>query len=87
MAGRNMPQGFPTFGGIALDGGKDVMPLAPIRPDIPLAGHSHVHDVYAKTGRSGRMIFVLSRMELFDPDGERVASADTRLVIREKQEK
>ena len=70
-----------------MGGGKDVMPLAPIRPDVPLVGCNHVHDVYAKTERSGRMIFVLSRVELFDPDGEKVASADTRLAIREKQEK
>lgn len=85
--GRNLPDGFPMFGGIAMDGGKDVQPLQPIRPGVTLTGRSHVHDVFTKTGRSGRMIFVVSRMELFDPQGEQVATADTRLVIREKLEK
>ena len=84
MAGRNMPKDFPTFGGIAMDGGKAIEPLRPIRPGVPLVGRSHVHDIYTKTGRSGRMIFVVSRMEFFDPDGEEVAIADTRLVIRER---
>lgn len=85
--GRNLPEGFPLFGGIAMDGGKDVVPLQPIRPGVTLTGRTHVHDVYTKTGRSGRMVFVVSRMELFDPAGVQVATADTRLVIREKLEK
>jgi hypothetical protein len=84
MAGRNLPEGFPLFGGIALDGGKTVVPHKPIRPGVPLTGRSYVHDIYTKTGRSGRMIFVISRMEFTDPHGEQVATADTRLVIREK---
>jgi hypothetical protein len=87
MSGRNLPEGFPLFGGIALDGGKAIQPLKPVRPGVPLVGRSHVHDIYTKTGRSGRMIFVLSRMEFFDPDEEKVAIADTRLVIREKVSK
>lgn len=84
MAGRNLPQGFPLFGGIALDGGKTIVPRMPIRAGEPLVGRSHVHDIYTKTGRSGRMIFIVSRMEFTNPAGEPVATADTRLVIREK---
>ena len=84
--GRNMPKDFPTFGGVAFDGGKDVQPHAPIRPGVPLVGRSHVHDVYAKSGRSGRMVFVVTRMELSTKDGTPVATADTRLAIREKIE-
>lgn len=86
MAGRNLPEGFPMFGGIALDGGKTVEPHKPVRAGVPLVGRSHVHDIYTKTGRSGRMIFIISRMEFTDPDGDKVATADTRLVIREKIE-
>ena len=81
--GGNLPDGFPMFGGVALDGGKDVEPLAPIRPGMTLTGANHVHDIYTKTGRSGRMIFVISRMVLTDESGQIVANADTRLVIRE----
>ena len=79
-------EGLSTFGGVAFDGGKDVQPHAPIRPGVPLVGRSHVHDVYAKSGRSGRMVFVVTRMELSTEDGTPVATADTRLVIREKIE-
>jgi len=85
--GGNLPDGFPMFGGVALDGGKDVEPLAPIRPGMTLTGTNHVHDIYTKTGRSGRMIFVISRMVLTDENGQAVSNADTRLVIRENSAK
>ena len=78
-----LPKDFPMFNGITMDGGKDIQPLAPIRPDAKLTGRSHIHDIYTKTGRSGRMIFIVSRMELSDQTGENVAIADTRVVIRE----
>ena len=39
-----------------------------------------------KTGRSGRMLFLVSRMEIFDPHGELLATADSRQVIRERPE-
>jgi len=52
-----------------------------------LTGESMVHDIYTKTGRSGRMIFIVSRMELTDQDGTKVAVADTRIVIREDPKK
>ncbi|NKC12782.1 MAG: hypothetical protein GKR94_11455 [Gammaproteobacteria bacterium] len=83
--GRNLPQDFPMFGGVGFDGGKDVTPYKAVRPGAKLTGHTHVHDIYAKTGRSGRMIFVVSRMELFDDNGDKVADADTRLVIKESK--
>ena len=84
---RLLPDGFPMFDGFTLDGGKDVQPIAPIRPGMTLTGRSHVHDIYTKTGRSGRMIFIVSRMELTDQSGDRVAISDTRVVIRENAAK
>jgi len=84
MGGRSRPAGFPTFGGIGMDGGKSVEPIKPIRPGVDLTGKTHLHDIYTKTGRSGRMIFLVSRMEIYDPDGVHLANADTRIVIREK---
>jgi acyl dehydratase len=82
--GRNLPEDFPMFGGVGFDGGKEVQAHKPVRPGVTLTGNTHVHDIYTKTGRSGRMIFVVSRMELFDDSGEKVADADTKLVIKEK---
>jgi hypothetical protein len=85
-AGRHLPLDFPSLGGIPMDGGKAVTCLKPVRPGIPLTGNTHLHDIYAKSGRSGRMVFVVSRMELHDPDGEHIATSDSRMVIRERPE-
>jgi|TARA_B100000519_G_scaffold193125_1_gene195330 hypothetical protein len=84
LAGRATPEDFPDLGGMGMDAGKGVEPLAPIRPGQTLTGKSHLHDIYTKTGRSGRMIFLVTRMELFDESGTHVANSDTRTVIREK---
>ena len=79
---RMLPQEFPQIG-LPLDAGKAVMPQRPIRAGARLRGRSHLHDIYEKTGRSGRMIFLVSRMELYE--GEELASiVDSRMVIRER---
>jgi len=80
---RMLPGDFPSLG-IPLDAGKCVMPQRPIRAGIPLVGRSHLHDIYEKTGRTGRMIFLVSRMELYDPQQNLVSIVDSRLVIRER---
>ena len=81
---RRLPIDFPALGGISMDGGKAVECIAPVKPGIQLTGRTHRHDIYAKSGRSGRMIFLVSRMELYDDDGEHLATTDSRQVIREK---
>ena len=81
---RNMPENFPSLGGMGMDAGKGVEWKAPVRAGAMLTGRSHLHDIYTKTGRSGRMVFLVTRMELYDADGTHVANADTRTVIREK---
>lgn len=82
VASRSLPQNFPKPDGVAMDAGKYVEWLAPIRGGIMLMGKSHLHDIYTKTGRSGRMIFLVTRMEIFHGD-QHVANADTRTVFRE----
>ena len=83
-AGRHLPIEFPKLGGIPMDGGKAVTCLRPVRVGQPLTGRTHLHDIYDKSGRSGRMIFLVSRMEIFDAAGTHVATSDSRMVIREK---
>ena len=83
---RHLPIEFPRLGGIPMDGGKAVTCLKPVRVGVPLTGRTHLHDIYDKSGRSGRMIFLVSRMELFDATGDQVAISDSRMVIREKPE-
>ena len=80
---RMLPGDFPPIG-IPLDAGKAVMPQLPLRAGAKLVGKSHLHDIYEKTGRTGRMIFLVSRMELYDANQALVSIVDSRLVIREK---
>ena len=84
IGGRALPPDFPDLNGVTMDAGKGVEWLAPIRDGARLTGKSHLHDIYTKTGRSGRMVFLVRRMELYDQDGTHVANADTRTVIRER---
>ena len=84
VGGRSMPPDFPNLGGMGMDAGKAVEWKAPVRAGATLTGRSHLHDIYTKTGRSGRMVFLVTRMELRDEAGDHIANADTRTVIRER---
>jgi N-terminal half of MaoC dehydratase len=84
QAGRRLPEGFPEVAGLGMDAGKAVSPQQPIRPGVALTGRSHLHDIYTKSGRSGRMVFFVIRMEVSDPEGTTLATADTSVVIRER---
>ena len=81
---KRYPEGFPTFRGLGMDAGKAVSPSKPMRPGVPITAKTHMHDIYTKSGRSGRMVFFVNRMEFTDPDGTFLGSADTSIVIREK---
>ena len=83
-SGRRLPIDFPSLGGISMDGGKAVASHKPVRAGTKLTGKTHLHDIYDKSGRSGRMIFIVARTELYDADGAHYATCDSRQVIREK---
>lgn len=83
-SGRHLPIDFPSLGGIPMDGGKAVTRHAPVRPNETLIGRTHLHEIYDKKGRSGRMILIVARMELYDTDENHLATTDSRMVIREK---
>jgi acyl dehydratase len=83
-SGRHLPIDFPSLGGVPMDGGKAVECFAPVRPDTTLTGRTHLHDIYDKKGRSGRMIFIVVRMEVYNDADEHLATTDSRMVIREK---
>ena len=67
-----------------MDGGKAVECFAPVCAGQPITGKSHLHDIDDKQGRSGRMIFIVVRMEIVDTEDKLLAISDSRLVIREK---
>ena len=81
---QHRPKDFPQFLGLGMDAGKAIHAIKPIRPGVELTAKTHLHEIYEKTGRSGRMLFLVSRMEVFDPSGELLATADSRQVIRER---
>lgn len=83
-SGRHLPIDFPSIGGIPMDGGKAIAIHAPVRPGQKIVGRTHLHDIYDKKGRSGRMVLVVARMEMFDEQDNHLATADSRMVIREK---
>ena len=67
-----------------MDGGKAITIHAKVRAGVPIIGRTHLHDIYDKSGRSGRMIFIVTRMDLFDEDEKHLATNDSRMVIRER---
>ena len=78
-----LPEDFPKFDLRAMiDAGKAVTWPAPIRPGETLTAKSHLHDIYEKTGRSGRMVFMVHRMEFSNAQGELVSVVDWRLILR-----
>lgn len=83
-SGRHLPIDFPSLGGIPMDGGKAVAVHAPVRAGEGLIGRTHLHDIYDKKGRSGRMILIVARMELFDKSEKHLATMDSRMIIRER---
>ncbi|MEM1231693.1 MAG: MaoC family dehydratase N-terminal domain-containing protein [Pseudomonadota bacterium] len=87
QARRRLPKGFPKLPGMGMDGGKVVTVHAPLRAGQTVTGRTHIEDVYAKTGRSGTMTFIVLRMNIFTADEQLIASADTNMVIRERAQK
>jgi len=79
-----LPKDFKTPPGFGMDAGRAVTQIAPIRPGVPLTGRMRIHDVYTKSGRSGRMTFVVTRLEIFYPDETLLATTDTGIVFRER---
>ncbi len=80
----SLPDGFPRIAGMGMDAGRAVTVNRPIRPGTTISGRTHMHDIYTKTGRSGRMVFFVKRMRIFDGDGVCLGHTDTSSVIREK---
>jgi len=73
---RMLPKGFPLQMQRSFDAGKTVDVYAPIRPGDEITGKSTIADIFEKTGRSGKMLFVVHRMEFFNQRGENVSKVD-----------
>ncbi len=71
------------FGNARFLGGERVEVLAPMRLGDTISVFGQVAEVYEKTGRSGRMVFVVRRTRYENQDGVDVALVSSSMVHRE----
>jgi acyl dehydratase len=71
------------FGKSRLQAGQAVEALAPVVAGDVLTGTTMLKDVYAKTGRSGTMVFVVWEVTATNQRGERVALFRESYAARE----
>jgi acyl dehydratase len=64
------------------DAGKDIQFGAFIRAGDAIHTRNILHEVYEKTGRTGTMVFMVSRQTMTNQHGELVATIDSRFVLR-----
>ena len=81
---QDYPDNFPSFEGLGMDAGKSVELDRPMRAGEEITATTALHDIYTKSGRSGRMVFFVNRMTMKNTKGEILGSSDTSVVIREK---
>ena len=81
---QDYPDNFPSFEGLGMDAGKSVELERPMRAGEEITATTALHNIYTKSGRSGRMVFFVNRMTMKNLKGEILGSSDTSVVIREK---
>jgi len=84
LRGRHfMPRQLPAeLGRSGFDAGKDIELHEPVRPGDVLTASTVVHDLYDKTGRSGRMVFLVFRTTVTNQRQESVATIDQKMMFR-----
>ena len=71
------------FGSVQMHAGQRVQPIAPIHAGDWISASSHLKEVYAKTGRSGTMVFVVWETTFSNQDGVVVAEVQESFARRE----
>ncbi|MFQ5860917.1 MAG: MaoC family dehydratase N-terminal domain-containing protein [Dehalococcoidia bacterium] len=71
------------FGRVRVHAGQAMESLTPIVAGDVLTASTHLKDVYAKTGRSGMMVFIVWETVFTNQDGVRVALAQESQSVRE----
>jgi len=71
------------FGDQSFMAGSRLETFSPIRPGDTIDAYTQVKEVYEKTGRSGRMVFVVRRTRYANQDGVDVAATEGSLVLRQ----
>ena len=71
------------FGRTQMHAGQRVQPIAPIYAGDRLTASSQLKDVYAKTGRSGTMVFIVWETTFRNQDGQVVAEVQESFARRD----
>jgi len=69
------------------DAGKDIQFGAPIRAGDVISTRNVLHELYEKTGRTGSMVFIVTRQTMTNQRGEMVAVIDNRFMLRPQGKK
>ncbi len=80
-----VPAGPAEFGDTGFFAGQAIECLAPVRPGDTLLATTKLRDVYAKTGRSGKMVFVAWETTFTNQRSEAVALVRDTHVRRNKR--
>ena len=72
-----------NYGNSGFDGGQHVEFFEPIRAGDTISAKTQVADVYAKTGRTGTMVFTVRRTTFTNQNGEKTIVMDRINVRRE----
>ena len=80
---RGGPDPKVKFGNTGFHAGARLEMLEPVKVGQTLTGWAQAKEVYAKTGRSGTMVFSVSRLTYKDENGNPVAYSDDLFVRRQ----
>lgn len=78
-----LPDPKVKFGKVAFNAGQRCEFYAPIRPGDTITMKTRVTDVYEKTGRTGKMVFIVRQTTYENQQGETVAMVEQSQVRRE----
>ena len=81
------PDAKVKFGNNTIMAGQLHQYYLPVRPGDTIEGFAQVKEVYEKTGRSGRLVFVVRRTRFANQHGEDVAAMEQTMAHREVQAK
>jgi acyl dehydratase len=71
------------FGKVAFNAGQRCEFYTPIRPGDTITMKTRITDVYEKTGRTGKMVFIVRETTYENQQGEKVAVVEQSQVRRE----
>lgn len=84
ISGGKRPDAKIEFGDLSFFAGQAIETLLPVRPGDTLETKTKLKEVYAKTGRSGKMVFAVWETSLTNQNGDTVALVRESFVRRNR---